>query len=161
MNTEQQNFGNLVLRNVDPAHITINIEANEQRATEQRVARDAANPPRQEPAQRELARLQSELFNLTSRAKNTEVYANNKAAEVRLLETRINDLLKLKKQASDGGNLVGERSYEHGAALLETEKAEAEAAFNRARKVSAGAANDLKAWPHHARLKELQKSLAG
>jgi hypothetical protein len=148
----------------DKSLITINLAEHDATAKKMRAARDAANPafagkhPDGGP-QEELRRLRHDLFNLTERAKSTEVYCNNQAGNVRLLEQQITDAIKQKKTYAANGNALAERNCEHTIARIEGEKAEAEKEFNRARKVSADAAFALKEWPHRLRLEELQKPL--
>jgi hypothetical protein len=120
-----------------------------------RAARNGENKPTNE-----LARLRREWFVLEQRAKNTETYCNCKADEVKLLLSQLTDAINSKKNAVASGNALGERYAEHHIARLEGEVADAEREFNRARKVSAGAAIMLKEWPHRGRMTELEKSLA-
>lgn len=146
-----------VLLERDPDLFTIDLEKHEQNMKQMRAERDAANPPRSEGPAEELRKLRGELFKLTERAKSTEVYANNKAGEVKLLLSHIEEALKQKKKAADGGNLLAERNYEHTIARLENERADAEKEFKRAQRVSAQSARELKEWPHRERVEELQK----
>jgi hypothetical protein len=117
-----------------------------------RAARDGSDKP-----ENECAKLRRELYVLTERAKNTEIYTNNMAGEVKLLQQRIEEQLKLKKDAALAGNLRGERLYEDGVQRLERELVNVEKEFQRARRVSAGAAIALKDWPHRERVQELEK----
>jgi len=144
----------------DPKLITINLAELETTAKKMREARDAANPPVSEPPKEELARLKNDLFNLTQHAKHTEVYANNCAGNVRLLEQRITDVINKKKLAVDAGNSLAERNHEHSIKQLEAEKVAAEKEFNRARRNAATSAAQLKDWGGHARVKELEKVCA-
>jgi hypothetical protein len=141
----------------DPKLITIDLAAHEKRMTQLRAERDAANPPRSEGPAEELRKLRNQFFCLTERAKSTETYCNNLAGNVKLLEERINETLKLKKAATDVGNLRGERTYENAIVRLEVERDEVDLQFNRARRVSAEAATALKEWPFRERVKELEK----
>ncbi|HKV79751.1 MAG TPA: hypothetical protein VJP02_16495 [Candidatus Sulfotelmatobacter sp.] len=144
----------------DPSLITIDLAKHEQTAKEMRAARDAANPPRSEGPAEELRKLRRDFFNLESRAKNTEIYCNNKAGEVKLLEQRLTDAIKEKRKAVEAGNDLAARNHEHAITRHEDEKAVAEKEFNRAQRVAAQAANELKHWPHGERVAELEKSLA-
>ncbi|MBZ5687218.1 MAG: hypothetical protein LAP86_19525 [Acidobacteriia bacterium] len=117
-----------------------------------RAARDGSDKP-----VNELARLRNELFKLELHAKHSEIYTNEIAGQVKLLETNINDALKAKKQASTAGNLGAERNCEHNIQRLEREQTDLVKEFTRARKVSAGAAVVLKEWPHRERVEELSK----
>jgi hypothetical protein len=143
----------------DPKLMTVDFNQIEQKAKEIRKARDA-QPVRSEGPAGELARLRNELFLLEQRAKHTEVYTNNKAGEVKLLEQQLISVLKQKKNYGDNGNLLAARNCEHQIERLEDERDVAAREFERARKQSAGAAIVLKEWPHHERLKELQKIVA-
>ena len=128
-------------------------------AQQMRAERDAANPPKPEPAQKELARLRHELFCLEQRAASTETYCNNKADEVKLLDHQITEALKNKKAAGASGNLLAERHAERTIQRLEGERDGVVREFERARKVSAQAARELKEWPHHKRVEELSKEI--
>ena len=97
------------------------------------------------------------MFKLELNAKHSEIYTNEIAGQVKLLETNINDALKAKKQASTAGNLGAERNCEHNIQRLEREQTDLVKEFTRARKVSAGAAVVLKEWPHRERVEELSK----
>lgn len=139
------------------------LDAKLAEVAKERHARDAKNAEMRATRKgdnlpvNELARLRSELFKLEQHAKHSEIYTNEIAGNVKLLEQNINTALKAKKQASAEGNLQSERNYEHAVTRFERELAEVEKEFQRARKVSAGAAIVLKEWPHHARVEELQK----
>ena len=148
----------------DPELMKVDFSDLDKKAKERRAERDADNPavagthPDKTPSQ-ELQRLRREVFNLSERAKNTEIYTNERAGQVKLLESNIAHALQQKKNAAVAGNLLAERNAEHTIKRTEHERDEAVQEFERARKVSAGAAVALKEWPHHARLKELQTSL--
>jgi hypothetical protein len=131
----------------------------EQRAKEMRVARDAANPPKVEPAGVELNRLRKELFDLQQWAKYAEIHCNNVAGTVKGLEQRLTEVLKHKKIASDAGNLLAERNYEHSASLLESELVDAKEEFTRAKKQSSNNARALREFDGQARIAELKKEL--
>jgi hypothetical protein len=108
----------------------------------------------------EFNKLRRELYVLSERAKHTEGYCNNQAGEVKALEQRTTDAINQKKIFVASGNALAERFCEHQIRQLERELVDVKQEFQRARGVSAGAANDLKAWPHHERLKELQQEIA-
>ena len=125
-----------------------------------RDARELANPPKPLPAQVEYNRLLHRLYNLTEDAKNTDIYANNQAGNVKGIEERLDNQLKKKKTAAANGNLRGERYLEYGIGQLETELFEAKKELKRATNNSAFAARALKEFDGHPRLKELKKELA-
>lgn len=143
----------------DPKLITINLAEHEQRMTEHRAKMEELNPPKIEPAEKELRRLRRELFVIEENAKHLEIYTNNIAGTVKLLDERINIALKEKKAYAANGNDLAERGCEHTIQRLERERAEAEKEFQRARRNSAAAAAHLRAFPHHERIAELTKSL--
>jgi hypothetical protein len=140
----------------DPKLITIDLAAHEQRMKQMRAERDA-QPVRTEGPAEELRKLKHTLFNLEQCAMNTEINTNNKAGEVKLLEHQLTEAINKKKVAVASGNALAERHCEHSIARLENEKLAAERLFHNARRVSAGAAHDLKEWPHRERIEELQK----
>ena len=67
--------------------------------------REKINPPEPEAARPEYNRCGNNSMTFSNQAKNLEVYCNNKADAVKGLETRINDLLKEKKQAVSDNHL--------------------------------------------------------
>ena len=159
----QENYFGLARRALlekDPHLFDVDLAKVEQAQKDRRELMAELNPPVPQGTAKELQRLRRELFNLTERAKSTETYCNNKAGEVKLLEQQLTDAIRQKKAYSSAGNDRAERGTELTIQRLESEMDEAAKEFQRARRVSAGAAADLKAWPHHARVEELQKSLA-
>lgn len=146
----------------DPELMTVDFSQINKVAKEQREKRDATNPafagvhPDKTPSQ-ELQRLRRELFGLDQGAKNTEVFTNNVAGNVKLLESNLAHALKQKTIAVTSGNDRSARNFEHTITRLESELLDAEKEFHRARKVSAEAARLLQEWPHRARLTELEK----
>lgn len=144
----------------DPKLMTVDFNKIEAFQKQTREEREKNNPPKTEGPAKELAGLRRELFNLTERAKSCETFANNKAGEVKLREQWLAEAINKKKEAVANGNERAERNYEHSIQRLESELADSEKEFHRARKVSLGAANDLKNWPHRERVKELEQSLA-
>ena len=142
-----------------PQDFVIDIEKVEEAGKKMRAARDAANPPKPEPARAEYNRLRQQLFDAQRWAKDAEIYCNDQAGNVRLLEQRINDLLKKKKQAIAEGKLGDERICEHQLQLMETELIDAKQEFHRATRQSAQAARALKAFDDHERIAELKKQL--
>lgn len=126
-----------------------------------RAERDAANPPKPVPAQVELNRLRSELFNLEQNAKGMESRVNNTAGKVKLLEKRITETLKLKKQHEESGNLLGARSYEHQAQQLENELADTSELLAKERRQNGITARALREWQTNntSRLVELRKEV--
>lgn len=151
----------------NPAHADFsNLTAQLKQEAQDRAAIDKINNAARakrngddQPAN-EHRKLSRELYNLTSRKSNTEIYANNQAAEVRLSESNLAALLSQKKAAIASGNVVAERNFEHSIAQLEHALISQEQEFHRARKAAAGAAAELKEWPHHTRLAELEKICA-
>jgi len=133
----------------------------EQRQKELRAVRHKAHvdshPP--VPLRPEYNRLRKELFDLQQHAKHTEIYSNEQAGRVEVIESRITDLLKQKKAAVGAGHLGQERFCEHNIQLLETELIDVRVEFNRARNQSTFAARGLKAFDGYARIAELQKEL--
>jgi hypothetical protein len=140
----------------DPKLITIDLAAHEQRMTQLRAERDA-QPVRSEGPAEELRKLRNQFFCLTERAKSTETYCNTRADEVKLRQQWLTEAINKKKVAVSSGNAIAERHCEHSLARLEDELADMEKQFTRAQRVSAGAAHDLKEWPHRERIEELQK----
>jgi len=134
------------------------ITSIEQGQAARRKAMDIINS-KPEPARIEYNRLRKQLYDLQQEAKNTEIYANTAAGAVRLLETRINDLLKRKKSATEANLLGEERTCEHQIQQLETELLDVKTEFNRAVLQSARAGRALKAFDGHQRIRELKKEL--
>jgi len=141
----------------DPKLLTVDFAQLDKKAAERREQMDTLNPPIVEGLAKELQRLRRELFSLQENAKHSEIYCNEQANRVRLIEQQITDAINRKKAAVNSGNALAERNFEHTIARLERERDEAEREFVHARKASAGAAATLKEWPHHARLEELKK----
>ncbi len=159
MNQDTQTFMNLVLNNADPKLMVIDIAAHEQRMTEHRAARDKAQPPKPQPARVEYNQLRQQLYDLQQHAKHTEDYCNTQVAEVKLLERRIDDVLKLKKSAVEEGNLRGERNYENQIQMLETTLFDAKKELTRATVQSGRAGRGLKAFAGRQRIEELKAEL--
>lgn len=127
-----------------------------------RAERDVSTPPpSQVDLRKEYNQLRQWLFGLQQNAKAFETRTNEAAGKIRLLEQRINEALKLKKAASDAGNLRGEWSYEHGAQLLESELLDAKEEFDKNRHWSAHAARALKEFNQHGRIAELKALFDG
>ncbi|HKV79770.1 MAG TPA: hypothetical protein VJP02_16595 [Candidatus Sulfotelmatobacter sp.] len=143
----------------NPELMTVNLDELAAKHKKLVAAREA-QPQRQEGPAGQLQKLKRELFNLTERAKSTEVYANNIAGNCKLLESRIADAIKQKKIAVASGNALAERNWEHSISRLEGERDGVEREFNRAQRVAAQAANELKHWPHGERVAELEKVCA-
>jgi SMC interacting uncharacterized protein involved in chromosome segregation len=144
----------------DPKLITIDLEDLARRSAERTKEMAKLNPPVQnEPAQQELNRLRGQLFSLQERVKNTEIYANNKAGEVELLEQRLTEALKKKNDARQAGNLLAERRGEHNIQLLEAELADAKKEHNFAKQRSAQATRALRTSDGAARIAELKEQL--
>ncbi len=127
-----------------------------------RDERDANTPPvNQADLRREYNQLRQKLFDLQQNARAFETRTNEAAGKIRLLEQRINETLKLKKAASDAGNFRGERSYEHGVQLLESELLDAKEEFSKNNRWSTHAARDLRTFNGHGRIAELKALLDG
>jgi hypothetical protein len=127
-------------------------------SAKERQALDAKNAVHRKDSPRaEYNKLRKELFDAQEWAKHAEIYANDKAGVVKLLEQRINDLIKQKKAAVD--NPLAERNCEHQIQLLETELLDAKAEFNRAKVQSGNAARGLKNFSGHQRIAELKAEL--
>ena len=157
MEHDQKTFMNLVLNNGDPDLMVVDFEDLAKRQAERLAARDIAQPPKPQPARAEYNQLRKELFAAQEWAKNAEIYCNDRAGTVKLLEQRITDLLKQKKAAIDSP--LAERNFENQIQLLETELLDAKTEFNRARHQSNYAARGLKAFGGHERIAELKLDL--
>jgi hypothetical protein len=143
----------------DPELMKVDFNQLATNAAKMRAERDAANPLKPEGPAKELARLRHELFNLEQRAKHTEIYTNEQGSKVRLIESNLAHALGQKKIAEVQGNLLAARNAEHTAARIEYERDDVVREFERARRVSAGAAIVLKEWPHRNRIEELSKQV--
>jgi hypothetical protein len=106
---------------------------------------------------KEYNRLRQDLFNFQEWAKHSEIYCNDKAGEVKLLETRVTDLIKQKKAAT---NPILERRLEQALVTLETELADVKSEFKRAKTQSTNAARALKGFNGHEAIAALKKELA-
>ena len=116
----------------DPSLMTIDLEKIEAHQKQVRAQRDAAAPPTSKPELRkEYNALRQQLFNLQQNAKALETRTNESADKIHLLEQRLNEALKLKKEASEAGNLRGERTYERQAETLETELLDAQEEYGK------------------------------
>jgi hypothetical protein len=145
----------------DPSLMVVDMEELAQKHKEHLAQRDKLNPKMAgegpEPPAAELRGLRNMLFCLTERKKSTETYTLNKGGELKLIEQNLNDAIARKKAATKAGNNLAERNHEHAIRSLEAELVEAKKEFGRARNVSAQAARDLKDFPHHVRIAELEK----
>lgn len=145
-----------------PELITINLAEHEQHMSQLRAQREKDEPtPSTADFRKEYNQLRQQLFNLQQNAKAYEIRTNEAAGKIRLVEERINEALKLKKAASDAGNLRGERTYEHSVATLETELLDAQEEFHKNKHWSVQAARQLKDFNQHGRIAELKALLAG
>lgn len=143
----------------DKSLITVNLADVEKSAKERREFFEKANPPKPEPAQVELNKLRSQLFSLQQAVKNTEIYANNKAGEVELLEQRLAEALKKKNEYGGAGNLLAERACEHSVQRLEGELVDAKKEYTIAKHRSAQATRALRTFDGAARIIELKAQL--
>jgi hypothetical protein len=125
---------------------------------ERRATMEQLNPPHSDH-RKEYNQLKQKLFELKQDAKAYEIRTNEAAGQVRLVEQRINEALKLKKAAVADGNLRGERTYEHAIQSLEAELVDAQEQFEKNKRLNAQAARALKAFDGHARMAELKKQL--
>lgn len=144
----------------DPKLMTVDFD-DLTRKHKQRIAdrEQHTPPPGKEDLHKEYNQLRQTLFNLKQDAKCFEIRTNDAAGNVRLVEQRISDALKLKKAASAEGNLRGERSAEQAIQRLETELVNAQEAFTKNRNWNTQAARALKAFDGHARIEELRLAL--
>ena len=131
----------------------------EQQQAARRAVEEKAKPT--EPLRVELNRLRNQLFTLQQNAHATEVRVNNEAGTVRLLEQRITEAIKSKKQCEEAGNLLGGRSYEHQIQSLEEELADTRERLLKNQRYNAGAARELRTWQSEngPRLLELKKEV--
>ena len=144
----------------DPKLMTVDIAKVEAFGAQVRAKRDAAAPPPgKDDLRKEYNQLRQRLFELNQNAKAYEIRTNEASGKVRLLEQRINEALKLKKAASDAGNLLGERTYERQVANLESELLDTKEEFEKNRRWSAQAARALKEFNQHDRIAELKALL--
>ena len=157
MDQDQKTFMGLVLNHGDPTIMVVDFEDLAKRQAVRLAARDVAQPPKLQPARAEYNQLRKELFTAQEWAKNAEIYCNDRAGTVKLLERRITDLLKEKKAAVDSP--LAERNFENQIQLLETELLDAKTEFNRARHQSNNAGRGLKAFGGHERIAELKAEL--
>jgi hypothetical protein len=109
-----------------------------------------------------LNKLRGELFNLQQNAKGTEQRVNNEAGNIKLLEKRVTEAIKNKKQYEDDGNLLGARTLERHIQELETELNDTRERLVKEQRYNAGAARELRTWQteNGPRLKELQQQVA-
>jgi DNA repair exonuclease SbcCD ATPase subunit len=148
----------------DPSVLTVtdgDIKRIEQNVAKLRAQRDKESKPGKADLQREYNQLRQTLFNLKQDAKCYEQRCNDAAGKVRILEQRITDLIKLKKDASAENNLRGERTHEQGIQRLEAELLDAQEEFEKNKRYSGQAARALKAFDGHARIEELKCVLDG
>lgn len=157
----QRNFMNLVLRDVDPALMTIDITANEKKQAEWRAEREKANPPKKLTLREELKTLQKQFFTLQQYVKGTEQTVINRVDNIRGLELRLTEVLSTKKHYEENCNLLAARGYERQACVLEDELSNARKQLLKEQRYSEGAARDLRTFntAHGSRLKELQKEV--
>jgi hypothetical protein len=151
-----------VMLEKDPHIFDIDFAKHEQTMKELRAKRAAATPPPgKADLHKEYNQLRQTLFNLKQDAKCYEQRTNDAAGKVRILEQRISDLIKLKKDAAAENNLRGERTYEKGIQGVESELLDAQEEFEKNKRYSGQAARALKAFDGHARIEELKCVLDG
>lgn len=108
---------------------------------------------------KEYNQLLQKLFNLKQDAKCYEIRTNEAANKIKLFEQNINNLLRLKKDATEAGNLRGARTYEQSVERVETELANATEEFEKNKRWSGQAVRALKAFDGHERIAELKALL--
>ena len=140
----------------DPKTLTLNLAEVDARQAKLRAEREKNAPPVNIDLRKEFNQLRQRLFELQQNAKTYETRCNDAAATVRLLEHRITEALKLKKDAVEAGNLRGERMYEHQVQMLETELTDTKQEFEQYKRYSGMAARALKSFDGHARIEELK-----
>jgi hypothetical protein len=158
---EVKNIARCAFMAPDPQLMTVDFENINKHQKEHREFLDKANAAKAEPGskQEELQKLRRQLFGLKQAVESTEVFENNKAGEVQLLEHRLNEALTKKKAAAHSGNLLAERRQEHNIQLLESELAEAKKEYNFAKQRSVHATRALRNFDGAARIVELQALL--
>jgi hypothetical protein len=154
---EITNIARCAFMTPDPKLLTVDFADLAQRAAQTRADRDAAAPP---PGKADLRKeyndLRQRLFNLKQDAKTFEIRTNESAGRIRLIEERIDNLLRLKKEAAEMGNLRGERTYEQSLERLETELGDAQEEFSKNKAWNTQATRALKAFDGHGRIEELR-----
>lgn len=141
----------------DPKLITVDLDDLSKRHKETVAQRVKDTPPPEKAdLHREYNQLRQKLFDLKQNAKCFETRTNESAGQIRLLEQRINDAIKLKKAAVAEGNGRGERTYEAAIQRLESELTTAQEEFFQNKNWNTQAARALKAFDGHARIEELK-----
>ena len=144
----------------DPNLLTIDLAKHEQNMAKLRAVRDAATPPPGKlDLRKEYNQLRQRLFELRQNAKHYEIRTNDAAGNIRLIEQRIDDLLKQKKAAVAEGNLRGERTFEQAIQRAETELADAKEEFEKNKRWGSASARGLKEFNQHDRIAELKAIL--
>jgi chromosome segregation ATPase len=128
----------------NPDLMTFDVEKHEATQKKRREAEAKANPSKVTPLQVELNKLRGELFNLQQNAKGTEQRVNNEAGNIKLLEKRVTEAIKSKKQYEDDGNLLGARTLERQIQELETELNDTRERLVKEQRYNAGAARELR-----------------
>ncbi|MGE5052910.1 MAG: hypothetical protein ACM3WP_01995 [Acidobacteriota bacterium] len=157
----QENFAGLLFKtNLEkhPEVFTINesdLSRIEQNQAQRRAQQEKDNPPAKADLRKEYNQLRQKLFDLQQNAKCFEIRTNESAGKIRLIEERITDLIRLKKNAVAMGNLRGERTYEQSIERVEGELGNAQEEFTKNKHWSAQAARALKEFDGHGRIEEL------
>lgn len=145
----------------NPEVFTVPADIGKQCAEAAKKTREL-NPVTPEPLKVEYNRLRSRLFDLQQNAKSLEIRVNELAGRVHLLDKRIAEALRLKKQESDKDNLLGARTYEHQVQSLEDELADAKAELQKAMQYNKGAVRQLREFresPDFDRIAQLKQEL--
>lgn len=130
------------------------------REVEQMAAERRKNAPAPVPATTDLhveyTSLRRRLFELQANARSLETKVNDLAGKVALLEQRLTEVLKKKKEYADVNNLLAERFQEHAAKALEVELADATKELEKHKRYSASAFRELQKFDGHQRLAEVK-----
>lgn len=106
-------------------------------------------------------RLRKEKFDLEEGTRGAETRVNNEAANVRMFQSQIEDLLKRKKKAVVDGALGEERRIERGLLTQENELLDSRERLLKLQRENHRAVQALKDWKtaNGAQLAELQKEI--
>ena len=144
----------------DPDIFTIDMVKHEENMAELRADRDKSTPPPSKvDLRKEFDSLRQCLFSLKQNAHCFETRTIEAASRIKLCEQNIDNLLRLKQEANEAGNLRGVRTYERGVEQAESALADATDEFTKNKRWSGQAARVLKAFDGHARIEELRAIL--
>ena len=146
----------------DPSVFEFDIKKFEENAAKMRAARDAANPPKPEPAKFELDNLKKQLWNLENYAKACATKVDNEEANVKHFEAVVAEHCKAKKNADSAGQWGEARKQENLITRAEVDLQECREQLVKLQGYSVNAARGLRTWQQEqgARLAELQKEIA-